>query len=233
MSINKDTDYWNKKTIEYMKNNKGIVWKYVQKYIHPSFTIDDLYQESFIIINKYLRMYHEQLGFNINTYIGKCLDKGLNRAIEEKRDIIRIPTYVRTEYKHCLNNNTKNIPGRRINFYSNYSNPNETLSRYDKAESLDMIHMNSLAPKVENLDINIDYKNTISKLLSNLNDTQRYIIVKWYGLEGQEKETLKEIGKELNISYERVAQLRDRALKLLKSRLINRYHSTIGDLLYD
>lgn len=233
MSINKDTDYWNKKTIEYMKNNKGIVWKYVQKYIHPSFTIDDLYQESFIIINKYLRMYHEQLGFNINTYIGKCLDKGLNRAIEEKRDIIRIPTYVRTEYKHCLNNNTKNIPDRRINFYSNYSNPNETLSRYDKAESLDMIHMNSLAPKVENLDINIDYKNTISKLLSNLNDTQRYIIVKWYGLEGQEKETLKEIGKELNISYERVAQLRDRALKLLKSRLINRYHSTIGDLLYD
>ena len=233
MSINKDTDYWNKKTIEYMKNNKGIVWKYVQKYIHPSFTIDDLYQESFIIINKYLRMYHEQLGFNINTYIGKCLDKGLNRAIEEKRDIIRIPTYVRTEYKHCLNNNTKNIPDRRINFYSNYSNPNETLSRYDKAESLDMIHMNSLIPKAENLDVSIDYKSTISKLLSNLNDTQRYIIVKWYGLEGQEKETLKEIGKELNISYERVAQLRDRALKLLKSRLINRYHSTIGDLLYD
>lgn len=233
MSINKDTDYWNKKTIEYMKNNKGIVWKYVQKYIHPAFTVDDLYQESFIIINKYLRMYHEHLGFNINTYIGKCLDKGLNRAIEEKRDIIRIPTYIRTEYKHCLNNNTKNIPDRRINFYSNYSNPNETLSRYDKAESLDMIHMNSLIPKAENLDVSIDYKSTISKLLSNLNDTQRYIIVKWYGLEGQEKETLKEIGKELNISYERVAQLRDRALKLLKSRLINRYHSTIGDLLYD
>lgn len=233
MSINKDTDYWNKKTIEYMKNNKGIVWKYVQKYIHPAFTVDDLYQESFIIINKYLRMYHEHLGFNINTYIGKCLDKGLHRAIEEKRDIIRIPTYIRTEYKHCLNNNTKNIPDRRINFYSNYSNPNETLSRYDKAESLDMIHMNSLIPKAENLDVSIDYKSTISKLLSNLNDTQRYIIVKWYGLEGQEKETLKEIGKELNISYERVAQLRDRALKLLKSRLINRYHSTIGDLLYD
>lgn len=233
MNIDKDTDYWNKKTIDYMENNKGIVWKYVQKYIHPSFTIDDLYQESFIIINKYLRMYHEHLGFNINTYIGKCLDKGLNRVVEEKRDIIRIPTYVRTEYKHCLNNNTKNIPTRRVNFYSNYSNPNETLSRYDKAESLDMIHMNSLAPKAENLDICIDYKNTISKLLSNLNDTQRYIIVKWYGLEGQEKKTLKEIGKELNISYERVAQLRDRALKLLKSRLINRYHSTIGDLLYD
>ena len=233
MSINKDTDYWNKKTIEYMKNNKGIVWRYVQKYMHPSFTIDDLYQESFIIINRYLRTYHEQLGFNINTYIGKCLDKGLNRVIEDKRDIIRIPTYVRTEYKHYLNDNTKNIPDCRVNFYSNYSNPNETLSRYDKAENLDMIHMNSLALKTENLDIDIDYQRTISKLLSNLNDTQRYIIVKWYGLEGQEKETLRKIGKELNISYERTAQLRDKALKLLKSRLINKYHSTIGDLLYD
>lgn len=233
MSINKDTDYWNKKTIEYMKNNKGIVWRYVQKYIHPSFTIDDLYQESFIIINRYLRTYHEQLGFNINTYIGKCLDKGLNRVIEDKRDIIRIPTYVRTEYKHYLNDNTKNIPNCRVNFYSNYSNPNETLSRYDKAESLDTINMNSLVLKTENLDIDIDYQSTISKLLSNLNDTQRYIIIKWYGLEGQEKETLKEIGKELNISYERTAQLRDKALKLLKSRLVNKYHSTIGDLLYD
>lgn len=233
MSINKDTDYWNKKTIEYMKNNKGIVWRYVRKYMHPSFTIDDLYQESFIIINKYLRTYHEQLGFNINSYIGKCLDKGLNRVIEDKRDIIRIPTYVRTEYKYYLNDNTKNIPNCRVNFYSNYSNPNETLSRYDRAENLDMINMNSLVLKTENLDIDIDYQSTISKLLSNLNDTQRYIIVKWYGLEGQEKETLKEIGKELNISYERTAQLRDKALKLLKSRLINKYHSTIGDLLYD
>lgn len=233
MSINKDTDYWNKKTIEYMKNNKGIVWRYVQKYMHPSFTIDDLYQESFIIINRYLRTYHEQLGFNINTYIGKCLDKGLNRVIEDKRDIIRIPTYVRSEYKHYLNDNIKNIPNCRVNFYSNYSNPNETLSRYDKAENLDMINMNSLVLKTENLDIDIDYQSTISKLLSNLNDTQRYIIVKWYGLEGQEKETLKEIGKKLNISYERTAQLRDKALKLLKSRLINKYHSTIGDLLYD
>ena len=93
--------------------------------------------------------------------------------------------------------------------------------------------MNSLVLKTENLDIDIDYQSTISKLLSNLNDTQRYIIVKWYGLEGQEKETLKEIGKKLNISYERTAQLRDKALKLLKSRLINKYHSTIGDLLYD
>ena len=49
-----------------------------------------------------------------------------------------------------------------------------------------------------------------------LNEQERYIIAHRFGLEGREVKTLDEIGKQMNVSRERIRQLQIRALQKLK-----------------
>ena len=57
-----------------------------------------------------------------------------------------------------------------------------------------------------------------------INKRERYIIVRRFGLDGCEKETLEEIGKELKITRERVRQIENIIFRKLKS-LINGDHA--------
>lgn len=57
------------------------------------------------------------------------------------------------------------------------------------------------------ININFQPKNITKKLLKDLKDRSRYVIVKRYGLEDPEKRTLESIGKEYGITRERVRQI--------------------------
>ena len=62
---------------------------------------------------------------------------------------------------------------------------------------------------------NIDYQKTSQKLLGDLSARVKEVIVRRFGLDGKERETLEAIGKEYKITRERVRQIeRDGLLKL-------------------
>ena len=56
----------------------------------------------------------------------------------------------------------------------------------------------------------------VRKLLGTLSDRERTIIVRRFGLEGDQR-TLVQVGRELGISKERVRQLESRALGKLRA----------------
>ncbi len=66
-------------------------------------------------------------------------------------------------------------------------------------------------------------KKEIEYVLSHLNERERYIIVHRFGLEDNEPKTLREIGKELGISRERVRQIEMRALKKIRALATKRH----------
>ena len=61
-------------------------------------------------------------------------------------------------------------------------------------------------------------KDYISKILKYLNDREYKVITEFYGLDGKEEKSIKEIANELYLGEERVRQLRKSAIKKLKSR---------------
>ena len=57
----------------------------------------------------------------------------------------------------------------------------------------------------------------ISNVLSQLNQTERDIMVSYYGIGTNGKQTLHEIGKRYHVSAERIRQLKKRALAKAQS----------------
>jgi RNA polymerase primary sigma factor len=67
----------------------------------------------------------------------------------------------------------------------------------------------------------------IERTLSTLNDREAEILRYYYGLNGMKSHTLEEIGKELDLTRERVRQVKEKALKKLqnihRNRLLKSY----------
>ena len=61
-------------------------------------------------------------------------------------------------------------------------------------------------------------KDTISKCLNCLNPREYKIITEFYGLNGIEERTIKDIAKEMNLGDERIRQIRKGAIKKLERR---------------
>jgi RNA polymerase primary sigma factor len=59
----------------------------------------------------------------------------------------------------------------------------------------------------------------VRRALSDLSDRERTIIEMYYGLHNQEPKTLKEIGKNFDITRERVRQIKEHAIEKLRQSL--------------
>lgn len=59
-------------------------------------------------------------------------------------------------------------------------------------------------------------KETVKNILLTIGERERIILTKRYGLDGNDPETLEEIGKELGITRERVRQLEAQAMRTLR-----------------
>ena len=62
---------------------------------------------------------------------------------------------------------------------------------------------------------------TISTLMESLTKREKTILVDYFGLEGEESITLEEIGKKLNLTKERVRQIKEKALKKMRAEALN------------
>lgn len=72
-----------------------------------------------------------------------------------------------------------------------------------------------------NKELERNQKIVLTKLLTKLNPRGKFIINAYFGLDGNKPKTLEEIGKEMgNISKERVRQIKERNIRILRSELM-------------
>ena len=74
---------------------------------------------------------------------------------------------------------------------------------------------------VEEADEKFDNKQTVSELLTILDDRENEIITRYFGLL-EEPAKLEDIGNELHLSKERVRQIMEKALKKMRSSIMER-----------
>lgn len=73
-----------------------------------------------------------------------------------------------------------------------------------------------------------DTKKTVLSLFNCLDEREKTIIAKYYGLFGYEEQTLEDIGKELGLTKERIRQITEKSLKKMRANaLSNSIQATI------
>lgn len=71
--------------------------------------------------------------------------------------------------------------------------------------------------------------NSLEKCLNELNEKQREVLCRRFGLGGYERQTLEEVGKSVGLTRERVRQIQMNALKTLREILAR--HGLDADIL--
>ena len=177
-----------------IEHNLRLVAHIVKKYDNKSYDVDDLISIGTIGLIKGIDSYSFKHGTRITTYCARCIEN-------------EILMYYRNDKKNSKNVSIEGSIG------------------FDK-EGNEITFLDIL--KTPNPDFALDiHKNNNNKLLKKyltvLNDREKDIIIKRYGLLDNDEVTQKEIAKEMNISRSYVSRIEKRALtKLLREFIKNK-----------
>ena len=176
-----------------IEHNLRLVAHIVKKYDHKKEDVDDLISIGTIGLIKGIDSYTEKKGTRITTYCARCIEN-------------EILMYFRSDKK-----NNKNV------------SINESIG-FDK-DGNEITFLDILTTPKPDFALDIHKKdnlNELKKYFNILNEREKEIIIKRYGLYNYKEQTQKEIAKDLNISRSYVSRIEKRALtKMLKEFLKN------------
>ncbi|MCQ2609797.1 MAG: sigma-70 family RNA polymerase sigma factor, partial [Lachnospiraceae bacterium] len=182
------------------------------------------------------------MGFKLSTYVTWWIRQAVSRALADQSKTIRIPVHM-VETINRLNKIRK-----KLTTELGYDPPVEMVAKemkmsVEKIEEVMQIAMDpiSLDKPVGEEDDSIvaDFiadqnvispeanaervmlKEQIKELLDGLKDREKKVLMLRFGIEDDHPRTLEEVGKELDVTRERIRQIEDKALRKLKYRAKN------------
>jgi RNA polymerase primary sigma factor len=229
--------------------NLRFVVSVAKQYQGQGLTLSDLINEGNLGLIKAAEKFDETRGFKFISYAVWWIRQSILQAIAEQARIVRLPL----NQVGSVNKIKKTIsqleqeferPPSAAELAEALDIPEDKVKDYIKISGK---HVSVDAPVVEDEDFtlldmisNNNTPNTDSKLmyeslcdeinhsLSTLSEREREIIIRFYGLNGMDyPQTLEEIADEMSLTRERVRQLREKAIKRLRttsrSKLLRKY----------
>jgi RNA polymerase primary sigma factor len=226
-----------------VKANLRFVVSVCRNYQNQGIPLSDLINEGNIGLIEAAKRFDEKKNFKFISYAVWWIRQSILLALSEQSRIIRLPllrtglihkiwrTQSKLEQKYCRIPNAEEIASelsleennvREMMIIGNAHLSLDAPMKYgENSKLIDVLHdENQERPDYGIIGFSLRKK--IEKTLDTLSEREKEVIKLYFGIGEETTHTLNEIGHRLNISRERVRQIREKALKRLKHSSCNK-----------
>ena len=224
-----------------IRSNLRLVVNIAKKFANRGMPLQDLIEEGNLGLLRAVESFDPEQGNRFSTYGSWWIKQSIKRSLINAVQPIHIPAYMVEmisrwkEMSAKLRDELGRIPSieemsksmdlnpKKAQYISKavkaYSSPTQMPASEDSLTLNEMIEDDHTLPPDQEMCSN-DELNTVKLLLENMSDREAQVLKLRYGLTGQDPLTLKEIGKHVGLTRERVRQIEKESLAKLHDILV-------------
>jgi RNA polymerase primary sigma factor len=216
-------------------HNLRFVVAVAKKFQGQGIPFEDLINEGNLGLIKAVDRFDETRGFRFISYAVWWITQNIRQAIQKTGRVIRLPAHVRDSmgklYRHSLEleQNIEREPTAEELAEITQTSPewvDDLIKVFSEPVSLDepigdsetalLQLMASNDPRPEAMLMKKSLEKEILTVVHTLDEREKIVITHYFGIGGSEKKNLQEIANELQLTGERIRQIKDRALQRLR-----------------
>ncbi|MEV4680442.1 sigma-70 family RNA polymerase sigma factor [Streptomyces kurssanovii] len=220
-------------------HNQRLVWKIAQHYQGRGLDIEDIVQHGTIGLMRAVRKFDATKGFKLSTYATWWVKQSITRAIADEGTLIRLPVHVHEKVSKVAVAERKLLGEGRARTVDNVafvsgltfaeveqvrriSRPTDSLDRIigDDTALGDLVIGPSRLPGPLTVVLRNELQACLRHVLGHLSERERHVLVRRTGLDGDEPDTLEDLGTVFGVTRERIRQVESKAKAKFRGQLI-------------